>query len=72
MLRPAPRVTFFARAKKVTKENTPPDGATSSLRFSPAPARAPTRRTHTTRLGLDHGAREYSGTVCDARARHTG
>jgi hypothetical protein len=26
---PAPWVTFFARAKKVTKESTPPDGATA-------------------------------------------
>jgi hypothetical protein len=32
-------VTFFARAKKVTKESTPPDGALI-LRFSPESALA--------------------------------
>ncbi len=54
---PAPWVTFFARAKKVTKESTPPDGATPSLRFSPESALASTRRALTTRLGLKHEAR---------------
>jgi hypothetical protein len=66
------QVTFFARAKKVTKESTPPDGATASLRFSPESARASTRRAQTTRLGLEHEAREYPDSGCDARARHTG
>jgi hypothetical protein len=37
---PAPWVTFFARAKKVTKESTPPDGANTPLRFSPESALA--------------------------------
>jgi len=55
------QVTFFARAKKVTKESTPPDGATPSLRFSPVPARTPTRRAHTTRLGLDTGCATTPG-----------
>ena len=54
---PAPWVTFFARAKKVTKESTPPDGATASLCFSPESALASTRRARTTRLGLKHEAR---------------
>ncbi|BAV33802.1 hypothetical protein SCL_1494 [Sulfuricaulis limicola] len=66
------QVTFFARAKKVTKESTPPDGANTPLRFSPAPARASTRRAQNTRLGLEHEAREYPDAGCDARARHTG
>jgi hypothetical protein len=69
---PAPWVTFFARAKKVTKESTPPDGATPSLRFSPESALASTRRAPTTRLGLKHEARDTPDSGCDARARHTG
>jgi hypothetical protein len=36
---PAPWVTFFARAKKVTKESTP-RAAEDPLRFSPAAALA--------------------------------
>ena len=56
---PAPWVTFFARAKKVTKESTPPDGATASLCFSPESALASTRRARTTRLGLKHEARFF-------------
>jgi hypothetical protein len=69
---PAPWVTFFARAKKVTKESTPPDGAIPSLRFSPESARAPTRRAQNTRSGLEHEARDYPDAGCDAQARHTG
>jgi len=60
-----------SRKEKYPKESAP-DGATASLRFSPIPARAPTRRAQTMRLGLEHEARDFSGTGCDARARHTG
>ena len=45
------QVTFFARAKKVTKESTPPDGANTPLRFSLASARAPTRQPPKRGLG---------------------
>ncbi len=58
--------------RKVTKRNIPRMARIPPLRFSPVPARAPTRRAHNTRSGLEHGAREGSGTGCDARARHTG
>jgi len=44
---------FFARAKKRDEKKARPDGATASLRFSPASARVPTRRARNTRLGLD-------------------
>jgi len=37
---PAPWVTFFARAKKVTKETRCPGAAEDPLRFSPAAALA--------------------------------
>jgi hypothetical protein len=70
--RTAGEVLFFARAKKSTQKKARPDGANTPLRFSPVPARAPTRRAPTTRLGLEHEARDFSGTGCDARARHTG
>ena len=36
------------------------------------PGARPTRRAHTTRLGLEHGTRDIPVAGCDARARHTG
>jgi hypothetical protein len=61
--RTAGEVLFFARAKKSTQKKARPDGATSPCA---------SHRAQNTRLGLEHEARDFSGTGCDARARHTG
>jgi len=65
------RVSFFARAKKETKESTP-----RSRRNLPAllarPGARLTRRVHTTRLGLDQKSRDTPEAGCDARRRLRG
>jgi len=69
---PAPWVPFFARAKKGTKESTPPDGATSPSASRQSRCAPQLAGRCETRLGLEHDARENPGTGCGARARHTG
>jgi len=69
---PAPWMTFLCARKEKSPKESAPGWRDISPCFSPESARAPTRRAHTTRLGLDHGAHDYSDPVCDARAPHTG
>ncbi len=66
------QVTFLCTDKEKSPKEIRPGWREFPLRFSPESARAPTRRAHTTRLGLEHEAREYPDSSCDARARHTG
>jgi hypothetical protein len=70
--RTAGEVLFFARAKKSTQKKARPDGATTPCASRPNRHAPQLAGRWETRLGLEHEARDYPDSGCDARARHTG